>query len=490
MRAPGLCSLAVLLAGCGGGKGAPPPPPSPPVVQVIPASPVVVDTQFVVDVQVTGCDAVKSVTLADGTRPIARSSAPSGTRTTFTVGRTGLDYAHDGIAARLDLHATGVCANGQQSVSDGVGLLFMPAAQTFPGTLPFSALFLDASGRAAIGCAGTSVVRVGTDGVVQGSTGTALGFDCTAAGSLLRGGSNELYWIEPGRAVARLDDTLRVLPGGVYSANVASAFLGPSGGPAVFFAADTFTMFWLDRSTGSRLSGNLALAGSVAGSPALASGTLLVPEAATPTGSSTVNLQVERWSTATGTSTGAAVLASVPINALGTANVPPLNLSPDGNRAYFIAGPSFDQLWACDASRTCVDPAQGGGLIFKSNVTPGVFSIGAEVGGSVVAAGAGGVQFFDSSGQARGPLITPSGGLRVQSVLPGASGGFFVLAGDGAGNLLEVILLTGPGVEAARFHVDTGAIGFDVDGAGTPYLLVNGHLSQLLTASQYRLARQ
>jgi 23S rRNA (cytidine1920-2'-O)/16S rRNA (cytidine1409-2'-O)-methyltransferase len=68
-------------------------------------------------------------------------------------------------------------------------------------------------------------------------------------------------------------------------------------------------------------------------------------------------------------------------------------------------------------------------------------------------------------------------------------GGFYILGGDTVGNLLEVILLAGPGVEAARFHVDTGAIGFDTDAAGAPYLLVNGHLAQLLSADQYRLAR-
>jgi hypothetical protein len=477
-----------LVCGCGGSPK-PVPVPSPPVVQVIPAASVVVDTQFVVDVQTSSCDALKSVELDDGTRPLARVDSPSGTRVSFTVSRTGLDYARDGIEAHLDLHATAVCNNGAQDTSHGVGMVFMPAAQSFPGTLPLSGLNLDASGRSVIGCVGTSVERLGVDGAVMQSTGTSLGFNCTASGYLLRGGADELYWIEPGQNVARMSGSLRVTPGAVYNESVGAAFLGPSGGPAVFFTRDASGMFWIDRATGQRLTPRLSLGGSIAGSSALASGTLLVPESSQPLGTSKVNLQVERWNTSTATSSGIAVLANVPVGALGTANVPPLNLSPDGSRAYFIAGASFNELWACDSDKPCFDRAQGGGLIFKASVTAGVFTIGAEVGSSVIAAGPGGVQFFDSSGQAMGQPIAPSGGLQILSVLPGVGGGFYILGGDTVGNLLEVILLAGPGVEAARFHVDTGAIGFDTDAAGAPYLLVNGHLAQLLSADQYRLAR-
>ena len=289
-----------LVIGCGGGPKKVPVP-SPPVVQVIPAAPVVVDTQFVVDVLATGCDALKSVELDDGTKPLARIESPSGTRVSFTVSRTGLDYAHDGIEAHLDLHATAVCNNGAQDTSPGVGMVFMPAAQSFPGTLPFSGLALDGSGRSVVGCVGSAVERLGIDGAVLQSTGTTLGFNCTASGYLLRGGTDELYWIEPGQNLARMSNALQVTPGAVYNESVGSAFLGPGGGPAVFFARDAAGMFWLDRATGQRLTPRLSLAGSIAGSAALSSGTLLVPESAQPMGSSKVNLQIERWNTATAT---------------------------------------------------------------------------------------------------------------------------------------------------------------------------------------------
>ena len=186
------------------------------------------------------------------------------------------------------------------------------------------------------------------------------------------------------------------------------------------------------------------------------------------------------------------VVATVNVDQLGLATVPVLNLSPDGDTAYFIAGDANTELWACASigSAPCYDRGVGGQLVFKTTLPGGPYAIAQPLGNHLVVASAQQVLFTNPNGTPQGTATLPTGGLSVLNIVPGQGDQFYVLDGDRNGNLLEVVMLVGPGQEAARFHVDTGAIGVDYDQSYTPYLLVNGTLSKLLSPDQYWAARQ
>ena len=110
-RLLGLALSAALASACGGGGSTPPPAPSPPAVSVLPHASPTIDTHFDVDVEVSGCDSVKGVTLSDGQTVLVQADNPL-PRTTFTIPASQVNYKADGLAASLDLLATAECANG------------------------------------------------------------------------------------------------------------------------------------------------------------------------------------------------------------------------------------------------------------------------------------------------------------------------------------------------------------------------------------------
>lgn len=488
-------AFAALLAGCGGSSSTPPPPPAPPSVLVLPHASYVIDTHFTVDVSVSGCDAVTNVQLADGPRLLGSADSPPSSPVTFDIGKTQVDYHSAGIAAHLQLVATATCKNGASAASQAVGMAFLPADTVFPGSFAVSPLVLDTSAAGLFACQGSSVARLDLNGNTLQTSGSGLGFNCTAHGYPVRAGPNEIYWVEPGAGVARIDPasgggTLVTLSSTAW--NAGRIYFPPNGAnPAVFFDAAGQSMLWLDRSNGQVLASGLPLAGLLDGEPGMGSTGLLVPEEKSDLSGTTVDLQVERFSPATGASAGATILANTAVGSLGTANVPALNLSPSGTSAYFVAGDTHQDIWACDSDKPCTDRSQGGGLIFKVTLPNGPYAIAQPVGSSVVAAGPGLVQFLDTSGTRVGNPITPTGNLSVYGIYPGAGSQFYVSSGDAAGNnTLELVLLSAPGAEAARVTLNTGALGWDLDDSGRPYVLVNGKLARLLTPDQYAAARQ
>ncbi|MBS2030895.1 MAG: hypothetical protein JST54_23530 [Deltaproteobacteria bacterium] len=487
--APLAAVALLLLQACGGGKSSPPPPPAPPAVTVIPHASPAIDTHFDVDVQVSGCDSVTSVTLMDGQATIGQATNP-GPTTTFTIQPQQVNFKADGIAAKLALLAKATCANGASNTSPAAGELFLPAQQVFTGTFGFAQLSLDPDGNGLITCANNQVVRLGTDATVKQSSGSGLGFNCTSAGFAARNGASEIYWLQPATGVARLQQNLDVLQTYPFSPGQAFLVTDPTA-PAVILGSDQNSFLFLDRTTGAGIAqGNLK--GTLDGQPGFGSVGFSFPEQSGDTSGSLIYLQVERFDTSGNPLANPNVIATISVGTLGTANIPVLNLSPAGDIAYFIAGDNANELWACSSEVTspCYDQSTGGGQLFKVDLPGGPFSIAQQLGSHIVVAGPGEVQFTNLSGTPQGNPTLPTGGLRVLGVYPGQGDQFYVLNGDNQGNVLEVVMLDAPGEEAARFYINTGAFGMDLDANLTPYMLAFGKLSKLLTPDQYWSARQ
>ena len=483
MRARAWAAALAALSACGGGAPSQPLPPTPPGVQVLPATPVVVGTEFSVDVQVTGCADLESVTLTEHQSGVVLGTLQNpGPRSTFTVAREQVPYAKLGIAATLDLIATAKCANGTSGLSSGVDQVFMPADALFTGSFPFTGLALDRDGSGLVACAGGAVVDLGTDGSVRATTGS--GFGCTASGYAIHDGST-VFWLEPGLGVARLDAQLRPA-GGPYSLSPGQLLLpdDPSA-PAVLFDAPGAHALLIDRSTGAAPT-QLTLGGTLDGSAGLGTVGLSIPEQATNLAGTGIELKVERFNLTTGNATGVVTVATVPVDQYGLADIPALNLSADGNRAYFVSGAGFNDLWVCPADADCGSSPSA----LHASLPGGPYLSAQPLGQNIVVLGPQAVLFTDASGVPVGAPITPSGGLRVLGVYPGKPGQFFMLDGNDGGQLLELVMFSAPGVEAARFAVAGTPFGADVDQAGVPYLLFAGKLARLLTPDQYLAAQQ
>ena len=489
LRVAALFAVALPLAvGCGG-KSSPPPPPQPPAVTVIPHASPAIDTHFDVDVQVSGCDSVTDVTLLDGQVALAEATNP-GPTTSFTIQASQVSYKTDGVAAKLALLAKATCANGASSTSPAAGELFLPAQQVFTGTFGFSQLSLDPDGNGLITCANNQVVRLGTDAVVKQSSGAALGFNCTSGGYVARDGPSEIYWLEPGTGVARLDQNLNVL--GTYPFSPGTAFLvtDPTV-PAVILGSDQNSFIFLNRTNGQGIAqGNLQ--GTLDGQPGVSSAGISFPEESGDTSGSLIYLQVERFDTSGNPLAAPNVIATINVGTLGTANIPVMNLSPGGDIAYFIAGDTANELWACSSqvAAPCYDQSTGGGQLFKVDLPGGPYSIAQQLGNHLVIAGPTEVQFANLSGTPEGNPTLPTGGLHVLGIYPGTGDEYYVLDGDSSGNVLEVVMLKAPGEEAARFYINTGAFGMDLDANLTPYMLAFGKLAKLLTPDDYWRGRQ
>jgi hypothetical protein len=479
----------VLFCACS--KPPPPPPPPQPTVQVFPAASNVLDTQVQVDVQVDQCTNVQSVTLFDHQVSLG-SLSNAGARTTFVLHSTDIDYKDDGMAAALDLHATAVCINGQQGNSASAGMIFMPAQTVFPGAFNQTSFSIDPDGGSLVVCQTQNgqVQRLDTSANALQSTNVELGFQCSRSGYLVRGNPGELYWVEPNTAAARLNDDLSVVQN--YAFPVSSLYLPPSNiNIAVMTGSgsNASSMAWVDRTTGI-ISPQIAVDGIINGTPAYAQTGVVVPVYSEDTsnnfelGTETFNLTTEQKIA------DPVVLVTTPAGPLGTAIVPAMTLSSDGNRAYFVAGADSQQLYACASDRACTDPSQGGGLIFSRHLDVGPLTAAIPLGNYLLAIGPKVAQFVDlQDGVPQGSPLTPTGSLNFLTVLQGPGSSFYLLTGDSSGDVLELIILASVNQEAGRYHLDTGGFGFDVDPSGHGYV-ANGRLARLLLPSEYLQVRQ
>ncbi len=143
-----------------------------------------------------------------------------------------------------------------------------------------------------------------------------------------------------------------------------------------------------------------------------------------------------------------------------------------------------------DCRRAESEQSQGGGLVYFQQLSGGPYTAAIPSGASLIAVGPSAAQFVDlTHGVPTGAPVLPTGGLSILSVVPGPAGSPYLLSGDNSGNVLEVIILDSPAHEAARYTLDTGGFGFDLDATGRAYVL-QGALSSLLLPSDYALARQ
>ena len=159
----------------------------------------VLGTEFQVNVNVSGCSAVSTLTLSDHGHLLSTVSNVALSSAQFTIHEQDLEalYATDGIAASLDLVAKATCSDGLSATSNGVGLSFMPADQVFPGVF-FGTQLLhrprwQRAGR--VHQAGRSCTW--TPAATSSSRPAPTSpISAPNQGYLIRGTADELYWVE------------------------------------------------------------------------------------------------------------------------------------------------------------------------------------------------------------------------------------------------------------------------------------------------------
>lgn len=519
-----LAAAGFALAACGSSTEQPPPKLDPPRVFLTVPSTNVIDTQFVLTVNVDGCKTVKNITVLDRGQQVASLDGPT-VPVQVTLTKDQVSFK-DGIAATLSLTATATCDDDRTNVSQAQPGTFFPVAQRFHATdgqlvSDYFVVQGHTSDAQFIGCDGnTKLARVGTGGNIVASLVLPSAVPCTVATQITdRNATSGLRWVwTPGAGAIAVDDNLNIMGEALDSTGafiqVKALGVGDDGDAVVMGVSQNGLVSRI-RHNGCSTSGCLgpvwsmtpALAGAPLddavgpqGNPVITSAGVLVPLRDVDL-SHNATYFIEKLIYATGEDGGSTKLHSVNYGTLESAPDIPMSMTPDGVKTLLpyttsATGQGTFQVQGCPtAAGNCtggwVAPGSGQGFLGTA-----VAAIPFGAGFPYVAAIGPQTTYFVRTdtganvGKGGLPLVA-TGSLVTYAFQPGKAADFYVMNGGGGALLpIELVGVDSPqNGELFRMELPGGSLSIGVDDDGIGWVRVGNDLVQLLSLSEYRALR-
>jgi hypothetical protein len=504
-----LAAVATGLSACG--NPPPPPPPDPPRVTVAPERSSVADTHLAVNINVSGCAAVKHLSLWNRDAHVGDVTW-AGNPTRVEIQPNQLRYT-GGLAANLALVAKVVCDDDRQNESSPVGVRFLPVAEVVkaqPGSQVVTDVFfaegqganvgfLGCSGNAATG--GTAFARVNRSGEVV-AFNSALPFPCTAATWVtdLHLASFKRWAVEPGvGAFAFHPGTLAVTA--FHLGNVRFLSVGPDGDAVIHTAGGNGDFQRVIRlahdGSGERWAQPFGPAGTVMGNPGIhATLGVYLPVFVDQMGMYQGTVAVQRVDYDSGGAVGAVLPMKIIQYGLGDIPpIPPAAFNADASIVYFPfqTQPGATTVLACATNAT---GCTGNSLRWQSpTLTGNVLLTVPFHGHSVLAAVSHPFTWFldSSTGVVLNKdqkAVSPSGALVTMGVQPGRGRDFYLLNGSGQPGTLpsEIVAVDAPEFGPLfRYGINGSHLMAGVDDGGQLWLRVARDLVRPLPLAEYQL---
>jgi hypothetical protein len=522
----GACS-GTNTGGQGGGGGG---MKDPPQVFLTAAEATVIASSLKVRANVSGCDKIKGIEIYNDKKFLIAINAPAKVPIDIDMPASVFSQLYNtlGIAVKLNLRARGICEDGRENRSTGLGISFFPVENVVgPQDGNASALpdaFIAEGGVGStpttfIGCVGTqtgtALARFGTDGKVANANLT-LPFPCTYNSVISeKNAATGIRWlIEPGVGVfafnSKPDSALNITA--YQQAVIPNMGIGPDGDALVWnskaVAANNFfrVNHCADASRPCAGGANGApvwstqVQGIMAGTPVVSQDIVRVIMWRGMIGQFFGTMVVMRFNYSTGSFISESALATIEYGEFNDPIIPAAAFNASGTLVYFSyqnagAQKVTSQVIACasDSSTGCITgPRSWTSPLLDAVVVAAVpFSSG-----SLIAAVAGKKTFFlnATTGQIVNNFnfpIKPEGSLVTMGAQPGNGADFYLL--NGSSNYpTEVIAVDSPqNGELWRVQIEGGqtplnAMNIAIDEGNNAWLRVGTNLVKPSTLATYR----
>lgn len=451
-------------------------------------------------VEVTGCDAVASLTLLDGEATVKELPGASH-HMEGALSSADIDWRR-GIAAHPSLSARATCTDGRSGRSDAQPVQFLPVKEVTPpekGAAFPEQFVADGSGSTAsfVGCfLGTrTLVRMSAAGKTLAKINT-VPFVCSAAGYVTprNAVSGKRWLVEPGVGACAFDDTLRITAN--TSMSVDAMAVGLDGDALVWDSHSPFDSLKRISHVDGAIRWSGVPKGRLISNPVVDSaGMAVLPIYIDVMGQYRGYLSIERRDWATGWGWSPVDQAILTYGAGDPAPIPPAALNNGGSRFYFASttAPGTTAIYGCNTS---LPNCQGWTSAPLGAQVTFLMAFGGDT--RVAAVASQKTWFLDAStGAVLNPgsrPITPDGALVTLAVqqAKGAGQDFYWLNGSSQANALpgEIVAVDAPqSGELFRFQLASGSLTVAIDDAGEPWLRVADNLVRLLPLASYRALR-
>ncbi len=503
-----LLCVAAFAAACG--PKPPPLPGDPPRVTVQPVSATVADTKLQVTITVSGCEAVKHLSLWNRDVHVADVEY-KGNPTVYEIAPGNLRY-HAGLAADVALVARVRCDDDRENSSNPAAVRFLPVAEVVraqPGAQAVTDVFW-AVGQGPhvgfIGCSGTgdggtAFVRVSRGGEIT-HFNQSIGFNCSAQTWIteLHGPTGLRWAVEPGVGAFAFKENMDIYA--VFVGNVRHLTVGPDG-DALIYAEGPERLMRVSRGAAPWQGGDVmwtfGTAGRITGNVGVHGGmdTVYVPMWVDTLGTQTAALWMQRLSYTTGGAVGAVELKSFQYGVGDVPFLPPVAFSQDASIAFFAmrTHPTASTVFAC-ATNASQAGCKGDDLKWQTGPLAGhVLLTVPYFGKSIVAAVAHQHTWF--IGAENGHILNkdaqpvqPEGALVTMGVQAGQGKDFYILSGSGQPGTLPTELIAVDAPEFGplfRYSLHGGSLMAGVDDSGQLWMRVNQDLVRTLPLAEYQL---
>ncbi len=519
LLAIGLASGACSGSGTGSTGGMP----NPPQVFLTPLETTTIARTLKLRANVSGCDKVRGIEIHHEKKFLIAYDNPA--KVPFDIelppSLFGPLYQSLGIALKLNLRARGVCEDGRDNTSKGVGVTFFPVesvvAPTGMNTTALPDAFIAQGGVGGepttfIGCVGTAdgnaLVRFDTAAKVV-SLNQSLPFPCSYHSVISeKNMATGLRWlIEPGVGVFAFDSR----PGSPLNITtfqkgvIPNLGVGPDGDAIIWDskALPYARIFRVPKVGASAVPvWSNAFSGIMAGTPVVSMDEVRVISWISMLGQFKGTMQVQRYRYETGELISATDLATIEYGEFNTPVIPAAAFNASGTLVYF----SFQNVGnarttsgvvacASDSTTGCFS----GGSSWQSPLLDAVIVAAVPfANGGMIAAVAGKKTFFLSA--ATGKVvnsfnlpITPDGSLLTKGAQPGNGNDFYLLNGpENAGYPTEIVAVDSPqNGELWRVQIEGGqtplsAMNIAIDDGNQAWLRVGPNMVRPSSLVQYR----
>ncbi len=476
---------------------------------------------------VSGCEKVRGIEIYNNTTRIISYDNPAKVPYEIELTPTLFDplYNSLGIALNLTLRARGICDDGRENKSSGLGLSFFPV-EAVVAPLTGNSTALPDSFIAEGGVGGTPTTFIGCVGLSTGKTGLAR-FDtmgnvigantmppveCSYSSTITdKNTVTGLRWLfEPGVGAYAFDSkpnsALNITT--FQKAPMTHIGVGPDGDAILNnpTALPTPLVFRVPSGVGSHAPWGAELNGIMIADPVVSQGEVRVASWVGSLGVFAGEIHVTRFNYDNGVKLSESKLASIEFGEFNTPIVPSAFFSKDGKVLYFAfqnqaTGHTTSGVVACasDSSTGCFSGAAGS---WQSPTLDAVITAAVPfAGGTMIAAISGTKTYFLSA--ANGQImnaynypIKPDGTLLTFGAQPGNGTDFYLLNGPKNGSYpTEIIAVDSPqNGELWRMQIEGGqtpqtAVNIAIDDGNNAWLRVGSNLVKPSALAQYRLRK-
>ncbi len=488
----------------------------PPQVFLTAAQTMTIGTSLKLTARVSGCQTVRGVEISNnGTRLISIDS-PATQPFVIELAPTLFDplYNKLGIALNLTLRARGICDDGRENTSSGLGLSFFPVEAVVAPVagnqtaLPDSFIAEGGVGSTPttfLGCVGlaagtTGLARFDTAGNATGAN-TMPPFDCSYASAFTnKSAATGTRWLmEPGVGAFSFNAGLDILSS--QKLPITHIGVGPDGDAIVNnpLALPDPLMFRVPSGAGTHAAWGTQVNGIMFADPVVSQGEVRVASFLLPIVGHIGTVLVTRYSYDTGLKLSQNSLATIDFGEFNPVVVPIGSFSTDGKVLYFSYAnnkttPVSSYVAAC-ASDSAVGCLTGGVGSWQTPL-PGIVAAAPPfANGTMIAAMAGTTTTMLSAttGQIVNRPVAPGGTLVTIAALPGNGSDLYLFNRPANGSFpTELVAIDSPANgELWRVQIEGGqtpltGVYVAVDDGNNAWLRIGANLVKPSSLMQYR----